>query len=386
MKKTEPSLGWQVGLFVLSRTGMNTAMRMVYPFLGIFAAGLGVSIETISLALFLRAFLGVISPLAAPLADRISRKFNILLGTGVFTLGALLPVLSPAFGWFVAALVFMNLGVFIFLPALQAYLGDRVPYQRRGLVLGLTELSWSLSTIVGVPVVAALISSGGWRAPFPWLSGFGLVMIGLTLLLVPAAAPASRPNGSLFSGLGMVLQSPRALTLLGMGLCFTFGNEIINLLFGVWLEDRFDLKIGALGAVAALIGLAELGGEGLSTWLADKIGKANAVRAGIFGNILSALALVLLGRWEWGAILALFLFYLSFEFMLVSSLPLISEVLPQARATLMAANIMFFSLGRALAAVGAPWLYAAGFWLNAAGAVGLNLAGLYLLGRGKISE
>ena len=384
MQKNNRSLGWQVALFVLSRTGKNTAMRMVYPFLGVFAAGLGVSIETISLALFARAFTGVVAPLAAPLADRASRKLSMLLGTLVFTLGASLPILSPAFGWFVVSLMLMNIGVFIFLPAMQAYVGDRVAYERRGLMLGLTELSWSLSTILGVPAVAVLISAGNWRSPFPYLAGFGVLMIILTVILVPTAPPGQRPDGHLFSSLGVVLRSPQALTLLGMGLCFTLGNEVINLLFGVWLEDRFSLQIGALGAVAALIGIAELGGEGLSSWLADKVGKAVAVRIGIFGNILSSLALVLLGQWQWGAILALFLFYLSFEFMLVSSLPLISEVLPQARATLMATNVMFFSLGRALGAVGAPWLYGAGFWVNAVAAIGLNLVGLWLLGRVRI--
>ena len=384
MKKTDPSLGWQVALFVLDRTGMNTAMRMVYPFLSVFAAGLGVSIETISLALFARAFIGVMAPLIAPLADRASRKVSMLLGTLVFTLGTLLPIFSPAFGLFVVSLMLINLGVFIFLPAMQAYLGDRVPYERRGLVLGLTELSWSLSTVLGVPIVAAVIASGGWRAPFPYLAGFGALMILLLALLVPNVQPAQRPSGRLFASLGIVLSSPQALTLLGMGLCFTFGNEVINMLFGVWLEDRFNLQIGALGAVAALIGLAELSGEGLSSWLADKVGKAVAVRIGVLGNILSALALVLLGQWQWGAILALFLFYLSFEFMLVSSLPLISEVIPQARATLMAANIMFFSLGRALAAVGAPWLYGVGFWVNVAVAVVLNLIALWLLGQVKV--
>jgi predicted MFS family arabinose efflux permease len=267
---------------------------------------------------------------------------------------------------------------------MQAYVGDRVSYARRGLVLGLTELSWSLSTILGVPVVAALISAGSWRSPFPYLVGFGLLMILLTAVLVPLAPPDQRSHGRLFASLGQVLRSPQARILLSMGLCFTLGNEVINLLFGVWLEDRFSLQIGALGAVAALIGISELGGEGLASWLADKVGKAAAVKIGIFGNILSALALVLLGQWQWGAILALFLFYLSFEFMLVSSLPLISEVLPQARATLMATNIMFFSLGRALGAIGAPWLYAAGFWVNAVAAIGLNLVGLWLLSRVRV--
>lgn len=378
------SFGGQVGLFILNRVGMNTAVRMMYPFLSVFAEGMGVSLEIFSLALFARSFTGVLSPLIAPLADRFDRKISMLLGTAVFTLGTLVPIFSSAFGLFVLSMMLMSIGLYIFLPAMQAYIGDRVPYERRGLVLGLTELSWSLSTILGVPAVAALISTGGWRGPFPVLAGFGGLMFVLLAVLLPPAPPHESTAGKPFASLGVVLRSPQAFTLLGMSLCFVFANEVINLLFGVWLEDRFSLQIGALGAAAALIGISELTGEGLSTWLADRVGKAAAVRIGAFSNVLSAVALILLGRWLWGAFLALFLFYLSFEFLLVSSLPLVSEVLPQARATLMAANVMAISLGRALGAVGAPWLYNGGIWINAGAAVGLNLLGLVLLSRVKL--
>ncbi len=373
-----------MSLFILNRVGMNTAVRMMYPFLSVFAEGMGVSLEIFSLALFARSFTGVLSPLIAPLADRIDRKISMLLGTAVFTLGTLVPIFSSAFGLFVLSMMLMSVGLYIFLPAMQAYIGDRVPYERRGLVLGLTELSWSLSTILGVPAVAALISASGWRGPFPVLAGFGGLMFVLLAVLLPPAPPRESAAGKPFASLGVVLRSPQAFTLLGMSLCFVFANEVINLLFGVWLEDRFSLQIGALGAAAALIGISELTGEGLSTWLADRVGKAAAVRIGAIGNVLSAVALILLGRWLWGAFLALFLFYLSFEFLLVSSLPLVSEVLPQARATLMAANVMAISLGRALGAVGAPWLYNGGIWINAGAAVGLNLLGLVLLSRVKV--
>ena len=117
-------------------------------------------------------------------------------------------------------------------------------------------------------------------------------------------------------------------------------------MFGVWLEDSFGLQLGALAASAAVIGLSELGGESLTAALVDKLGKRRAVGIGIAANTLAALLLWLLGRSEWGALLGLFLFYLSFEFTMVSCLPLISAVAPGARATLMAATIMAFSLGR----------------------------------------
>jgi predicted MFS family arabinose efflux permease len=54
------------------------------------------------------------------------------------------------------------------------------------------------------------------------------------------------------------------------------------------------------------------------------------------------------------------LFYLTFEFTIVSSLPLMSEILPSARATLLAANMALISLGRAAGAWLAPRFFGLG--------------------------
>ena len=154
-----------------------------------------------------------------------------------------------------------------------------------------------------------------------------------------------------------MISSPPALTGLLMGTLLSMANELVNLVFGSWLESSFELKIAALGATAAIIGFSELSGELLSAGLVDRLGKPRSMAAGILLNCLAALALLITGRSLGGAVAGLFLFYLSFEFAIVSSIPLMTEVLPQARATLMAAYVAFLSLGRAVGDVLAPPLY-----------------------------
>jgi predicted MFS family arabinose efflux permease len=160
-------------------------------------------------------------------------------------------------------------------------------------------------------------------------------------------------------------------------------NETVNLLFGVWLEDAFGLQIAALGAASAVIGLSELGGEGLVAAFVDRLGKPRAVALGLAVNSLGALALPLVGRSEAGALAGLFFFYISFEFTIVSSIPLMTEILPSARATVLALNVSGLSLGRALGALAGPQLYALGFGAVAAGAVAFNLLALLALWRMK---
>ena len=107
---------------------------------------------------------------------------------------------------------------------------------------------------------------------------------------------------------------------------------------------------------------------------------------GILFNILAAFLLVELGGSLIGAISALLFFYLSFEFTLVSSLPMLTEVLPGARASFMAANIALISVGRSVGAILSPFLYRISssiglpaLSLNASGAFLLNLLALAAL-------
>jgi predicted MFS family arabinose efflux permease len=85
-----------------------------------------------------------------------------------------------------------------------------------------------------------------------------------------------------------------------------------------------------------------------------------------------------------GVVIWLFLFYFTFEVVIISALPLMSEVMPQARATMMALFIAALSLGRALGDVLGPFLYQGGFWVNALACVVLNILAVIALSRIKI--
>ena len=157
------------------------------------------------------------------------------------------------------------------------------------------------------------------------------------------------------------------------------GNELVNLIFGVWLEDSFGLQITALAGASAVIGLSELGGEGLVASLTDRLGKARALALGISANIGAAILLPFIGQTEVGALVGLFLFYITFEYVIVSHIPMMTEMLPGARATVMAFNLTGHSLGRALGAFLAPVLYNLGFDVVTTGAVVFNVIGLLVL-------
>jgi DHA1 family inner membrane transport protein len=316
-----------------------------------------VDLAALSLALTLRSLAGASGPLLASIADSRGRKAGMMIGLLLFVAGVGLVAVWPTYQAFLIALILAMVGKYIFDPSMQAYLGDRVAYQRRGLVLAVTEVGWSFSFILGVPLMGLLIAGYGWAAPFPLFALFGLLALGLLGWLLPRdPAPADGRVG-LLGNMSLVWASPLALAGLSMSLLLSAANEIINLVFGVWLEDSFGLKITALGAVAIVIGLSELGGESLVGGLTDRLGKVRSLTIGLLLNSLAALTLSYLGQSTLGALVGLFLFYITFEFSLVSSIPLMSEILPNARATLMGMNIAAVSIGRAVGALLASPIY-----------------------------
>ncbi|MGB9585933.1 MAG: MFS transporter [Anaerolineales bacterium] len=371
--------------FTFSRTIFNTMYRMVYPFLGVFQANLGVSLEQLSLLMTVRSGLGAIVPLFASVGDSHGRRFAMLLGSGLFIGGAALVVFSPTYLMFGLALILTMVGKYIFDPSLLAYVGDKVVYQERGRVMALLELGWSFSFLLGVPIVGFVISRHGWIAPFPLFIALGMVVFIGIYLSVPRIRLNSRLQGERHQIL-QVFTSTLALNGLLIGLSVSAANEVINLVFGIWLQDTFRMKIAALGAATAVIGISELIGEFMVAAFVDRLGKPRTVMIGIFLNSLASLGLPILAHSAGGAILGLFLFYVTFEFTLVSSIPLMSELLPNTRATMLSATGASHSLGRAVGALFAAQLYRFGLSANLICSILLNsvaLAALLLLVRRK---
>ena len=337
-------------------------------------------LTTISYALTARSVVGTVGPFAASVADRRGRRFGMLFGATLFMVGAAVVVFWPSFPGLTISLVLATLGKYIFDPGMQAYIGDRVPYEQRGRTMAITEFGWSLAFILGVPLMGFLIARNGWMAPFPLMAVLGVLIVGGLAWMLPKDQLAPNRNSSR-DNFRLVLTSLPALTGLAIGVLASAANEQVNLVFGVWLEDSFGLQIAALGAASAVIGISELSAEGLVAAFVDRLGKPRAIALGLTVNSLAALALSWLGRTELGALAGLFFFYISFEFTIVSLIPLMTELLPTARATLMACTVAAFSLGRAIGAFLAPRLYTLGFLAVTLGAIGFNLLAFVAVSR-----
>lgn len=374
MSEKTRKINLNIALFTLTRTVVNTSYRMVYPFLPIFAQGMGVEPATLAMALSIRSFLGVFGPFLATIADTYDRKVGMLLGIGLFTAGSGMVALWPGFWTFILGISLVLLGNGVFIPSMNAFLGDHIPYERRGRVLAITEMSWALAFVVGIPLVRFGIENYSWATPFVVFLIIGVALMALSIWLVPSAKVAQDKHTAPWRNLWQVIRSWPALAGILAGVLFTSANEVINLIFGIWIGDQFGLDFNALTAASIVIGLSEFGGELLTSLWVDAVGKRRMIWIFLGLNSVAAVLLPFTGEKLGWAMVGLGFFYITFEIILISALALMSEVVPTARATMMAATLAGFSAGRMLGDLFAPSLFGIGFWLSCLAAIILNAA------------
>jgi predicted MFS family arabinose efflux permease len=231
-------------------------------------------------------------------------------------------------------------------------------------------MMWPAAWFIGVPAAGFLIAAFNWRVPFLLIGSLG----GLGLLLTwryqrndlntsqPRVAASAGASSSFAVDLYHRLAAipARAWLTLLVTLFLVLSSENLYIVYAAWLEDRFGLTTVVLGVASVVIGLAEFGAEGVSAGWVDRIGKRRAVMAGAILNILAYLLLPQLAAGLYGALFGLFLIYLTYDFSIVSLLPLISELVPEARATMLALNVATLALARLIASLFSARLWAAG--------------------------
>ena len=58
---------------------------------------------------------------------------------------------------------------------------------------------------------------------------------------------------------------------LAIGFLYGMAEHSINIVMGLWMEDQFRLAVLAIGGIASLVGVAQLGGELLSAFGVDRM-------------------------------------------------------------------------------------------------------------------
>lgn len=290
-----------------------------------------------------------------------------LLGVGLAT-GLAAASVHPVM--FAVAVVILAQSKVMFDLGLGSWVSDRVPFERRGRVIGITETSWALGLLLGVSAMGLVTAAAGWRVGYAVGAVAVVALSGLVLRLVPdeqaAHAVATRPARV------PVRWRPIAPFLLGM-FCLMGSSQALFVTFGSWLEDDFGFTAAALSAVAFGMGLGELFSSLMSARVADRRGKERSAALGGVVMVPAALALVWLHPTAWIGLPLLAVAIAGFEFGIVSAIPLGTTIVAGSPARGMALMLGAGTFGRAATSIPATRLYDA-HGMGAAAALSAALA------------
>jgi predicted MFS family arabinose efflux permease len=352
-KQQNRILGTLLAAFA-SRSVINTANRFIYPFAPVISRGLGVPLTAVTSVIALNQATALIGIVTSSIGDRTGYKRMMLAGLVILILGMVLVGFLPLYLSFVVAMFLSGLGKNFFDPAIQAYVGTRVSYKRRGLVVGILEISWSVATLAGIPLAGFIISKMGWQAPFLVLAGSGVICLWLVAAYIKDDSRAEQPSEAmtpnkfnrLMKSMGPLFKDPRALGAMGFAFFVSFANDNLFVIYGAWLENLFDFSVVDLGLATAVIGVGELCGSVGTALLADRFGLKRSVCYGILLGCLSYLLIPVSEVSVWSALGALFLIFFLFEFTIVSFISMCTELIPASRATMMSLFFGAAGLGR----------------------------------------
>ncbi|WP_320045365.1 MFS transporter [uncultured Desulfobacter sp.] len=346
-----------IGVATFSKLMLNTARRMVYPFAPELARGLGVPLTAVTSLIAVNQATAVLGPLGALFADRYGNKPVLLFAVVLCFIGCLGIALFPLYGVVLAGLFLAGLAKSLFDPSLQAQIGSQVPYAQRGKFIGITETSWAGATLLTIPAAGFIMSHFSWQTPFKLVAILTFVCFFLLLKLAPGPhrfhgrlSNKEKETKRLQINWKTLLKNKKVVGLLIFVFFMSLANDNVFVIYGVWLESACGMSLAEIGMSTVLIGMAEFLAEGGSALFSDRIGLKKSV---LMGTAATAVTYMVLPFTASGIPLilsglgALFLF---FEFTLVSSMSLGTELVPEFRAATMAAFFAVAGIGRIIGA------------------------------------
>lgn len=342
-------LSHQIIIAALFKLLLNIGRRFVYPFAPALSRGLDVPLTAITSIIATSQITSLAGLFSGPLADRVGYRLIMRAGLAILAIGMLICGLLPIYWVVFVGLVLASFGKILFDPALQAFIGKKVEYARRARAIGITEVSWAGSTLVGIPLLGLIIEYFGLHSGFYLLALLGVLAWFVSGKIFSPDEPLKSKGPAIkqmLLSLAALIKVRPALGMLAFGFWISLANDNLFVIYGAWFEHDFQVSLVSLGFSTVAIGSAELLGEFLTASFADKIGLKRAIIIGLILASLAYFSLPFLGVSLPLAMVGMFLIFFTFEFTIVTSFSLSTELMPQARATMMAGFFAAAGLGR----------------------------------------
>ena len=287
-----PFTGYQklvIGLLAITQFTVVLDFMVMSPLGDILMKTLNITPKQFGVAVSSYAFsAGIAGLLAAGFADKYDRKKILLFFYIGFILGTLFCGLAPNYHLLVAARIITGLFGGVIGSISMAIITDIFSIEQRGRVMGVVQMGFAASQVLGIPIGLYLANLWGWHAPFLMIVGLS---IAITLVIVQSLQPVNKhlelkTERNVFAHFKHVLLTPNyqvafaATALLSVGgfLMMPFGSAfsinnlhvtqeqlpIIFMITGIFsiiimpiigrLSDKIDkFKLFTIGSIWAIV-------------------------------------------------------------------------------------------------------------------------------------
>ena len=251
-------------------TGIVTSVTMVGPLLLDISRDLGISVAQAGLLAAAAAVPQALgSPFSGLLSDRLGRRPMIVFSLGSVGVLGFAAALAPSFAALCAIRFAAGLLGSLAPTSLMAAVGDLFPAGRRARAMGWFNMGFSFAAIGGVPIVAAIGGTLGWRWAF---SIIGLVLLALAacMQLWFPRIPPMVVGTSVLATYQAVWGVRGLLALLGANLMERSLFTMVTIYLPAFLMLSYHMTAFGVAPVLAVVAVGTIAGNVLGGWLGDR--------------------------------------------------------------------------------------------------------------------
>ncbi|MEE8465897.1 MAG: MFS transporter [Dehalococcoidia bacterium] len=271
----------------------QSASLMLAPLLVDLAADFDTSVAvTGQLATVTFAAWAVSVIIVGPLSDSIGRRPVALAGISLLSMGVLASAFAPNLGTLMVLRVLTGLGGGMIPPNSMAAVADALPPGRRAQAVGGLMAFATLSSVVGMPLVAILADSGGWQLPFLVVGSLLAACAVLNWFWFPKGEGGGLRSFSFFSRYRTLLAIPIFRAALAVNLAQRMAYYALFSYLAAYLIDTYGMSVGAVALPLGLVGIGTVIGSYVGGPVANRKDRMPVIAACSLAGGAAALVLL----------------------------------------------------------------------------------------------
>ncbi|MGE3608762.1 MAG: MFS transporter [Bacteriovoracaceae bacterium] len=137
---------------------------------------------------------GIVGFFGALYADHFDRRKFLLFNFTGFILGTFMCAIAPNFAALLTARILAGAFGGILNASVLSLVSDLIPFERRGAAMGVVMSSFSISSVVGVPIGLYISNIFDWHAAFYFICAIGIIFWIMAFIVLPSVRVRTEPK------------------------------------------------------------------------------------------------------------------------------------------------------------------------------------------------